>query len=506
MYKKLLKAVAVMLALSISISMCGCTSIFTDIVPEVDVDEDNNSDQVWNTATYGSEIITTYPSGKDAFYVDEEKCIKSEIEEFHLLSLSNDKTLYYFTAPTNPEYQGNDTNTGYYCLATYDYENNIYTPLEEGFYKKEAGSVSMASDFNDTGTGFACIGDTFLYITNMSILYKFILSEDDKAKIKEDVGGEYLCFDIALVSVFEYRITASFMCVPSAGSDAEEEDELKSTLYQITFSDDPATSHTLERISKDLDGSVGNLCTSFKDGSEINGSIYVYGENEEEEHLVFNNYLYNGNQLKQWFDFNLEAENLTAFTGFTDSSNNSILMMVFEDQLELWKIEINSFIDSYPYMYTNVTTIRLDDSPSYMSVDETPSIVVNSSDMIYTCSLTKGFRQFTTDSNGKVKTTTFAKGAYYAAYSADGNNCTLVGFNTANHKRTTNTYKNGKLSSSVSKDEEYTMNDLPYAKIYYTQVGDNNFAINSTNFNSDGPVTAKPVGGEGAPPPPDGTD
>lgn len=494
MYRKSLRAVAVLLMLSISLSLCGCTSLFLDIVPEEDKDEGSGTSHNWNTTTYSSEIITSYPSGKDAFYIDEEKCLKSEIEEFHLLALSGDETLYYFTAPTNPQYKGNDKNTGYYCLATYDFENKIYTALEEGFYQKEAGSVSMASDFDAEGTGMACIGDTFLYISNMTIQRKFNLSEDDKALIKEDVGGEYLCFDIALTDTYVYHITAAFMCVPSADSDEEAEDEFKSSIYDITFDISEEPTHTLQRLAGDLDGSVGNLCTSFSGDSNIYGATYFHVKSEEQDKVTLYNYLYNGEALMKCLEISLqgksEDESLKGFTACTDSSNNSFLLLLFEDRLELWKIDLMWLIVYYPIDYSNIASIRLDDSSSYISLDEMPSIAVNSASMIYTCSMTKGFRQFKLDSEGKVTTTTFADGAYYAAYSADGGNCTLVGFNSSTHKTTTNTYKNGQLSSSSSKDVAYTLNDLPYAKVYSVYVGANNYPINTS-----APVSAATAGG-----------
>lgn len=504
MYRKPLRIAAMLLALSVFLSLCGCTSIFTDIVLDEDVDEEERSVQNWDTTSYGSQMISSYPSGKDAFYIDEEKCIKSEIEEFHLLSLSGDETLYYFTAPTNPEYNGVDKNTGYYCLATYDFENNIYTALEEGFYKKEAGSVSMASDFDAEGNGMACIGDTFLYICNMTIQKKFDLSEDDKASIKEDVGGEYLCFDIALADVAIYSITAAFMRVPSADSDEETEDEFKSSLYSITFDVSEEPTHTIIRLSGSLDGSVGNLCSSFSDLSDILGMTYCHKKSEEQDSVTLSNYLYKEEILEEWFTISLqgkdEDESLKGFTTCTDSMNNSFLLMLYDDRLELWQIELVPLSSPpLPMGYENVSSIRLDDSPSYMSLDEIPSVAVNSSKMIYTCSMTKGFRQFKLDSSGKTTTTTFANGAYYAAYSADGGTCTLIGFNDTSHKVTTNTYKNGKLTGSRTRDEEYSLNDLPYAKVYSTYVGANNYPINTTVS-----ISAGAVGGQGAPPPPTG--
>ncbi len=500
MYRKPLRAVAMLLMLSIFLSLCGCTSIFLDIVSEQDKDETEESGTAndWNTTTYNSEVITSYPSGKDAFYIDEEKCLKSGIEEFHLLSLSGDETLYYFTAPANPQYKGNDKNTGYYCLATYDFENNIYTALEEGFYKKEAGSVSMASDLDAEGTGMACIGDTFLYISNMTIQEKFSLSEDDKAWIKEEMGGEYLCYDIALTDAYAYRITAAFMRVPSADSDEEAEDEFKSSIYDITFDASEEPTHTLLRLARNFDGSVGNLCTSFSGDSDLYGATYFHVKSEEQDNVTLYNYLYNGEELLKWQKISLqgksEDESLKGFTACTDSSNNSYLLLLYEDRLELWEIDSTWLAAYYPINYTNVASIKLDDSSSYMSLDEMPSIAVNSANMIYTCSMTKGFRQFKLDSEGNTTTATFANGAYYAAYSEDGGTCTLIGFNSSTHKTTTNTYKNGKLSSSSSKEVAYTLNDLPYAKVYSTYVGANNFPINTT-----APLSAATAGGQAAP-------
>lgn len=484
MHRKLLRAAAVLLALALTLSLCGCTSIFMDIAPEADEDEeDGYYSDTWGAASYETKVVTTYPAGKDAFYVDESKCIKSEIEEFHLLALVGDVTMYYFTAPSNPAYTGAEKKSGYYCLATYNFETATYTPLEEGFYKKEAGSVSMASDFDIYGDGMACIGDTFMYISNMTIQYKFTLSNDDKQTIKDAVGGEYFCFDISLLDVYSYCITAAFMRVPSADSDLEDDEEFRSMLYAITFDTSEEPNHTMERLSGGLDGSVGNLCSAFSGDSELSGFIFAHDESEEQNYVALDRFQCRGEEIADLENINLtgksEEESLKGFTACTASGNDYVLLL-YSDRLELWRCYSTTIANFLiPTSYENVTAIRLDDSTSYIAIDEVPSIAVYSEDMIYTCSLTEGFRQFKVNASGKTTTTTFAGGAYYAAYSEDGSNCTLIGFNNNVRKQTASTYSNGELSSSQTTETEYTMNDLPYAKIYTTYVGVDSFPVNT---------------------------
>ncbi len=484
MYRKFLRIAALLVTLVMCFQLSGCTSIFMSIVPETDSDEEGDRSQQWDTASYSSEVITSYPTGKDAFYVDESKCIKSEIEEFHLLALCNDQTLYYFTSPTNPDYNGSDKNTGYYCLATYNYETKEYSALEEGFYPKESGSVSMASDFDTTGNGMACIGDTFLHIYDMSVQAKFKLSDDIKNDIKDDVGGEYLCYDITISDMDFYVITAAYMSVPKSDSEAEDEDEFKSVLYSVTFDTAEEPVHTFDKRASGLDGSVGNLCSAFSRDSNMSGWTYTHVQSDDQDNVEFRSYYFDGERHIRLPDAYLkgkdDSESLKGFTACVDSSNRCYILLLYEDRLELWETHcVTVFTLPTNMGFNNETSIRLDDSFSYISLDETPSIVVHSADTIYTCSLKKGFRQFVVGDNGLPTVTTFADGAYYAAYSSDGGSCTLIGFNTTSHAQTTNTYKNGQLSSSKSKNVEYSMNDMPYAKVYYAYVGAGQFPINT---------------------------
>lgn len=477
MFRRILAVVMVAVMLTFS----GCYSLIAGVgVVDLGSDDSGGSSGISsdNNNKYVVKTSTAYPSGKDAFYVDETKCVKSEIEEFHLMALCSTTTMYYYTAQST---KTGSSQSGYYCLATYDYENSgSYTVLVDGYYNKENGNASMACDIDSEGTGIACIGSTFVSISNMSLENTFSLSGDQCSTIKKAVDGDFICYDIAVSDYYGGLFRAAFIRVPDENS---EDDDFEAAVYRISHSGDTTD---MEKVGGGSDSSTANICDSYNGSSGEYMSI-VLTESEGEDENTFKFYI-DKNEKGSYgtsatcsidIDKNSDEESLLGFS-LVEMADSKYLLLLYDNRVELQKIVYKRKVVGIfrwamrPNSASRIATVALDNGMNYLSFDDTPSIVAQSSSKIYTCSLKNGFRCFT--SGG---TSTYANGAYYAAYSTDGANCTLIGFNTTTVTDTTTTSRNGTVLSTKKGTREINGTDLPYAKVYSVYVGIDSFPVNA---------------------------
>ncbi len=469
--KYLFRLLSALLAAVMLLQTCGCNSVLVETVRMIELEEDTDEEEDWSFDAYTTQTVDMYASGKSAFYFDESKCVSSEIEEFQLLACTDSQTMYYFTAPASKSYNSNNGNTNYYCLAVYNYDSGQYEALEEGFYNKN-NSVSMASDTDSGGTCFACIGNTFLLISGMKIQNKFTLDEDDKKEIRNAVGKDYICIDIALIDPYIYCVAAVYM----DASDLEDEnaDEPECAIFVITFDTSEDADHDIKKENSGLDSASGSVCSSYVDyASSYTGDVYYYHEGDGKDYIKLETHA-PFREIDGSDNFKLSGkskdENLLTFSVGSFDDQYNYIYTLFSNRLEIWKVTETEKNGSVDLNYDHLSRFLLDESYTYVSMDDVPSVRVISKDKIYTSSLTEGFRMIASTDSGN-KNTTFANGAYYAAYSEDDTSFTLIGFNSTQHDRATVTYKNGKeVSRQVSK-KEYTMGDLPFAKIYTAYVG-----------------------------------
>lgn len=477
------RRVLAVLALIMTLTLSGCYSIIAGVgVVELGDSDESGGSGGSGSADSGKYVITntaSYPAGKDAFYVDETKCVKSEIEEFHLMALCSTTTMYYYTAKSTKTDSG---QSGYYCLATYDYENSgSYTVLVDGYYNKENGNASMACDIDSDGTGIACIGSTFVSISNMSLENTFSLSGDQCSTIKNAVDGDFICYDIAVSDYYGGLFRAAFIRVPDENS---EDDDFDAAVYRISHSGDTTD---MSRVGGGTDSSTANICDSYNGSSGEYMSI-VLTESDGEDENTFKFYI-DKNEKGSYgtsatcsidIDKNSDEESLLGFS-LEEMAGSKYLLLLYDNRVELQKIEYKKKMVGFfkwalrPNSASRIATIALDNGMNYLSFNDTPSIVMQSTSKIYTCSLKNGFRCFTSGADTK----TFANGAYYAAYSTDGANCTLIGFNTTTVNTTTTTSKNGTVLSTKKGTREINGTDLPFAKVYSVYVGASSFPVNA---------------------------
>lgn len=474
MLRRMLAVMAVVMMMTLS----GCYSIIAG-VGVVNLSDDTGSSATSSAVNSGSSYAvsnkTAYPRGRDAFYVDETKCVKAEIEEFHLMAMRSTTFMYYYTAKSTHK---SSNESGYYCLATYDYNDTAsYKVLTDGFYNKEKGNASIVYDVDINGTGIACIGNTFVCIEEMSFEKSFVLSSAQYSSIWSDVGGEFMCYDIAVANYYGGLFRAAYTRVPNAS-----DEKFKTVVYRI-FND--GENITMDRVNGDMDINSVNTCDSYEDSRGYISVAFLNSEGNKNNVFKFyedkgdddNKGLYAKDTVS--IGKRNRDENLLGFT-LEKLSGADYIMLLYEDRVELrWikykKKRKSAFKkEARPNSAELVATIALDNGMNYISFDNTPSIVPLSTSTIYTCSLTNGFRRF---QQGETKTE--MGGAYYAAYSTDGEYCTLVGFDTNKLSTTAVTSRDGVALNSETSEREVTGQDLPYAKVYSVHLSPNSFPINA---------------------------
>ncbi len=459
------RALAAVMAALMLLQICGCNSVIAQTVVVMREETEEGGDDDWSFDTYTTKVINEYPSGgTNAFYFNSAKCQEDSIEEFHVLNFFDDKLfLYYYTAPTAPSYKGEDRNTAYYCLATHNITDGTYTEILSGFYDKN-NSVSMAYHTTTWGVTCVCIGDTFLFFAswgeNRAV---FNLNDKMKQYIKDKVSDQYLCIDIAIIDSNNRLITAAFMDV----SDIEEEDgEQKTALFEIQF--DPSTDkdHSIRLIENNLESSYGNVCSSYTDGVSFYDSYYLtkIGSNYCDFKVYAPYFPVIGKETQRFYTNNRNDE-LRSFSVTSDYDRERIMITTLYDDYLIVCMRTDANIDGgVKHIYSNVSRFQLDESRTYIAMDDMPSVILVEHDMIFTCSLTNGFRQVGAIGS-KVRSYTIKSGAYYAAYQPISAYY-LLGFDTTTHKASTVTYRNGKEVSRQISYVPYTMADLPYAKVY----------------------------------------
>ncbi len=462
----LFKAVAAVLATVMMIQLCGCNSIIVQTAVVIEDNEDIDNEDDWSFSSYSTEVVNEYPSGGvNAFYLNSAKCLTDQIEEFHVLGFNGQTSMYYYTAPTNPSYQSENKNTGYYCLATYEVYTGMYTELLCGFYDKN-NSVSMAYDVSAMGYICACIGNTYLFYYDMKLLYSFELNNDMQKAIRDSVSQQYICIDLAFINPEFNRVAAVYM---DASKIDEGDSEPRCAIFDIQFDSGLQPTHTIDLLEEKLDSSHGNVCSSHVNSVEFY-DMYYHVESSGKEYLeleLYYPYFLLAGNTKLRLRSKSRNEELLTFSVTTDYNNQQVMLLsLYEDRLDVWVRE-DTYVDGGTRMaYSHVSRFELDNSRTYISMDDMPSVIlVNAPDKIYTCSLTEGFRQIGAPKS-KIQTYTIKRGSYYAAYMPFLNYYYLIGFDTTTHKSVNVTYQNGK---EVGRQESYvpfTMADLPYAKIY----------------------------------------
>lgn len=477
MFRRILAVVMVAVMLTFS----GCYSLIAGVgVVELREPSESSESNISGSSDSGSYVVTTsttYPSnGKDAFYIDENQCVKSEIEEFHVMAMCSTTFLYYYTAKST---RSGADSSGFYCLATYDYENAKYTQILAGYYNKENGSASMAYDIDANGTGIVCISNTFVHIENMEYQSMWYLSYDF---IKSSVGGDFICYDLSVLDYYSGLFRVTFSKVPT-----NDDDSVRTVVYRIHVDDNCA----IDRVYDETDVNSVNICDNYEDWRGHISVALMNSENSSQN--IFKFYVDKGDKDHK----GLSASDIIGIgdkkrgedlLGFSIKSllDGTYMLLLYDDRVELHKINYDNKLVAYgvslgyewrPVYASRVAAISLDNGFDYVSFDNTPSIVVRSSSKIYTCDLKNGFRCFTSDGS----TLNFADGAYYAAYSTDGANCTLIGFKSKNSKVTTvtTTRKNGSVVSTQREERYINGSDLPYAKVYSVYVGIDSFPVNA---------------------------
>lgn len=477
------RRILAVLMVAVMLTFSGCYSIIAGVGAVDFGDSDDSGDGSGsggsgsnNSNKYVIKTSTAYPSGKDAFYVDENKCVKSEIEEFHLMAMRSSKVMYYYTAQST---KNSSSQSGYYCLAVYDYDSKEYNCLLDGYYNKENGNASIAYDVDINGTGIACIGTTFIEIENMEYKKQWYWTS---TTVKKDIGGDFMCYDLAVLDYYSSLFRVTFSKVPT-----KNDDSFKTVVYRVCAAtgEDGTIYHNIDKVSGDMDVNSVNICDSYGDwrghisvalidseGSS-KSTFKFYVDEGDDDHKG----LYASDTIK--ISKNNSDENLLGFS-VKDIDGGTYMLLLYDNRLELHKINYsNQWVGFFKWEWlpddaTRVATISLDNGMDYSSFDDTPSIVAQSSSKIYTCSLKNGFRCFTSGGSS-----TYARGAYYAAYSTDGANCTLIGFNTTTVTDTTTTSRNGSVVSKQSEKRNINGTDLPYAKVYSVYVGADSFPVNA---------------------------
>ncbi len=466
------RVIAAMLMLCMILPISGCNSLFLKVATNIANTPEEQSKAYFAWPDEGErriEIKNEYKSGgTNAFYIDEEKCLKEEIEEFHLIHVGSSHTVYYYTAATNPSYK-KTKYTGYYCLAAYSFNNMTYKVLADGFYDKKNGNASFAFEKDpEYGYAFACLGDTFMDIAVYSfaaakVSRTFTLSDDDKKAIRKKVGGNYVCTDLAYIDYGDYRIAAVFMFAGDS-----DDGEIPFAEYDIDFDTsekDPV--HDVDCINTGMIDSDSIVTSAAAYPSY--GTVYTYNYKENEKKLkLFRDSPFADNKRYRGANISLNCksdkkETLVSLSAkeYVDETGEILLylFLLFDDRLLLYHITVAEN-DKHSYKY--IDKFSLDKSDSYAMFDVTPSIVMVSPDKIFGCSLNRGFY---VQSIGEEHTQIKA-GSYYAAYTPDDTSYCVIGFDNKTHKRTTTNYVGDTVVSSSTEDVEYTMSDLPFAKIY----------------------------------------
>lgn len=474
------RRILAVLMVAVMLMFSGCYSLIAGVgVVELREPSESSESNISGSGGSGNYVVTTsttYPSGgKDAFYIDENQCVKSEIEEFHVMAMCSTTFLYYYTAKST---RSDASSSGFYCLATYDYENTKYTQILAGYYNKENGSASMAYDIDANGTGIVCISNTFVHIENMEYQSIWYLSYDF---IKSSVGGDFICYDLSVLDYYSGLFRVAFSKVPT-----NDDDSVETVVYRVHVDEN----YAIDRVYDRMDVNAVNICDNYEDWR---GYISVALMNSESSpQNIFKFYVDKGDKDHK----GLSASDIIVIgdkkhgedlLGFSIKSfwDGTYMLLLYDNRVELHRINYDNQSVSYgdstgnewrPVYASRVATISLDNGFDYVSFDNTPSIVVQSSSKIYTCDLKNGFRCFTSDG----RTLNFAGGAYYAAYSRDGANCTLIGFKDTNKVTTvTTTRRNGSVASTQREERYINGSDLPYAKVYSTYVGMDSFPVNA---------------------------
>lgn len=463
-----IRIIAVVLMLCMILPVSGCNSLFSDITVEQNTSEEK-TDSNFSWPIQGErrvEVKNTYKSGgTDAFYIDEEKCLKDEIEEFHLVHAGSDFTVYYYTAAANPSYKS-ATGTGYYCLAAYNFSDKKYKIITHGFYDKKNGNASFAFKKEpDHSYFFACIGDTFMDVSissaeNAKIFRTFTLSGDDKESIRDEVGGNYVCTDITYIDYGADRIAAVFMRADQ--SEDEEDTDIAFAEYDIDFdtdTEDPV--HDVDRINTgiiDTDSIVSSGAAY-----PAYGTVFTYNYQEGASKLkLFRDSPFLDRKSARGANVSLKCksskEELVSLA-VREFEGTVYLFFLFNDRLQVYRVNEK---ENDKFSYTGIGRFALDKSDSYAIFDVTPSIVMVSPEKIFGCSLDRGFYAQSIDEDH----TQIKDGSYYAAYPIDDTNYYVIGFDNKTHTRTTTNYVNDKVVSKSTVNVEYTMGDLPFAKIY----------------------------------------
>lgn len=467
-----IRIAAAILMLCMILPVSGCNSLFLKVATNIadTPEEQTNSNYAWpDHVTRRIEIKNTYKDGgTDAFYIDGEKCLKDEIEEFHFIHLGYNYTVYYYTATANPSYKSGN-GTGYYCLAVYSFYDRNYKVLTDGFYDQVKGNASFAfTKAADNDYAFACLGDTFMDIyvggdISADIVDIFTLSYEDKDSIRADVGGDYVCTDIAYIDDNDNRVVAVFMY---AGT--EDNDNIRFVEYDINFDDsekDPV--HSVKYINSGIIGT--DSIVSSAGAYPIDGTVFTYNYSENSKKLSLYRYSpFAGKKKTATASINAknEREEELISLAIREFDGEIFLFFLFDDHMKAYWA-YRPLITSSKYQFASVGDFELDQSDSYATFDVIPSIITQSPDKILGCSLNNGFfAQSSGKSPSQIKS-----GAYYAAYQIhDEPRYYLIGFEDTTHKRTTTHYEGDMVVSSTTETVPYSMNDLPFAKIYSASV------------------------------------
>ncbi len=487
----LLKLSAAILALGMMLSAGGCASLFADLAVDQNASKEEDPDLEWGGKnTRRVEVVNEYNNGlnqhyRDAFYIDESKAVKTEIEEFHLVGLASSYTVYYYTATANPS-NSSATGTGYYCLAAYDFEAGIYRVLLEGYYDKENGNAAFAYDVynpqgsNMGGSCFGCIGNNSYFdlwlgsyhgddsVYSVSIFDIFYISEGDQETIEDAVGGPCVCIDIALIDNDNRRLAAAYMNVEQLEEETEDEDTTATiAVFDIEFDDsEEDIVHDVDLMRRNVPMDIDNVISSAIDhATEFSGVVYTYNYEEDAKGIS----MYRNTPIAT-----LARKAETIFSDYRnrDESLESFTVRLFDDMLYIYflfddRIAVSSATmrDDGRYSYSYAGKFNIVPSETYISFDDCNSIDITDSEHIYACSMS-GLYDVELNEEAEL----LLEGAYYAMGTTDGKNYTLIGFPETTHNVTTNTYINDELVSSKSEQVEYSINDMPFAKVYKTEL------------------------------------
>ncbi|MGN0683513.1 MAG: hypothetical protein ACI4JY_07540 [Oscillospiraceae bacterium] len=511
-----------------AVALCLCTLLLSgctvnSIVDPGEVYNSDFNDNPYKVPENNNTVIykDTYATGGVRAFKFEDCDEYTEITDFQYIALLGDTFVYYYSV----------TKAGgerFYAIAAYNFNTTTYTEIiKRSFDESESfcincNHVQISKNIATDGTASTAqylinVGYSFFKVTLTSTDGKDFLSggveewtigSDMLLMIKSYFTGDLAStFDIDVVvsdiapwATYADIYSVAFVNISATDDEADEADEAaddtdeaadtaaesSNFVEQTVLMKVQLTSPVSQDGSNTVQRSLQAEAQEFDIQSTEAGSI-LSADNDAKDCVFIRNI---GSRIITFgkcdqtgtSEFEVTKKSTDKLITYSvvndgDSTNFTLLQLVYQNRLEYWRLGIDIFNpSSTEFGAIFVTSFPLRDSSSYWVAENTPSITYDSTTNTVTLASNKyGVKQLVNttvydEEGNEIGTETTEKGVDYkfSAYLTEpyGNDLLLVGFDELKFDRVTETYNaEGNLLKTKASKEYYTLAQLPFATV-----------------------------------------